>query len=105
VDGPLEARRAGRLLHDIGPGEAVDDFSLLDGGAAHHDVVAVEPATLLVLRRAEFLEILEERPQVSERMLAHLARRLRELETREHELRHRAGAAEGDPGPPAGQES
>lgn len=90
VKGRLEARREDRPMHEIVPGEAVDDFSLLDGGAAHHDVVAVEPTTLLVLRRAEFLEILEERPQVAERMLAHLARRLRELETRQHAAADRA---------------
>ena len=84
VEGRLAARRGGRDLHGIAPGEAVDDFSLLDGGAAHHDVVATEATTLLVLRRPEFLEILEKRPQVAERMLAHLARRVRELESRGH---------------------
>ncbi|MFW6192186.1 MAG: HEAT repeat domain-containing protein [Gemmatimonadota bacterium] len=84
VKGRLEARMGERTVHTIQPGEAVDDFSILDGGAAHHDVVAAEPATLLVLRRAEFLEILEERPQVAERLLAHLARRVRELEKEGH---------------------
>lgn len=97
VAGRLEARMQDRHVHPIEPGETVDDFSLLDGGAAHHDVLATEPTTLLVLRRAEFLEILEERPQVAERMLAHLARRLRELETREYELRHDLGAGDDAP--------
>lgn len=86
VEGRLEARADGRPVHGIEAGEAVDDFSILDGGAAHHDVVATEETTLLVLRRAEFLELLEERPQVAERMLAHLAGRLREAETRAHAL-------------------
>lgn len=61
----------------LGPGELVGELALADRGGRSADVVALEPATLLWLDRAQFGQLRREIPALTENLLLLLARRLR----------------------------
>lgn len=54
VAGRCEVRSTGGTIAELGPGAAVGEISLVSGQAAVADVVAIEPAVLLRLSRADF---------------------------------------------------
>jgi CPA2 family monovalent cation:H+ antiporter-2 len=47
-------KSAGGAIAQLGPGAAIGEMSLVTGGKATADVVAVEPAVLLVLAKRDF---------------------------------------------------
>jgi CRP-like cAMP-binding protein len=54
VAGRCEVRSTGGAITELGPGAAVGEISLVSGGPAVADVVAVEPAVLLRLSKQDF---------------------------------------------------
>jgi CRP-like cAMP-binding protein len=65
VSGTCEVRDVGgAVLATLGAGDGIGEMSLLGGGAAVADVVAVTPAALLRLSRQQFKEVADRYPEV-----------------------------------------
>jgi len=54
-DGAFEARDGGKVLRRMQPGDYFGEISLLEGGEATADVVAIEESRCLTMGRADFL--------------------------------------------------
>jgi CRP/FNR family cyclic AMP-dependent transcriptional regulator len=65
------------ILALLGRGEIVGELAVADKGVRSADVVAIEPATLLWIDRNALAQIRRDLPQVTENLLALMARRLR----------------------------
>jgi CRP/FNR family transcriptional regulator, cyclic AMP receptor protein len=63
-------------------GEVFGEVALLDGGPRSATCTAVEPCELLMIERAQFLELLETSPAITIKLLDVLAGRLRRLSQR-----------------------
>lgn len=68
------------VLALLGPGEFFGELSLLDGLPGHADVIAQDDCSLLRLSREKFRAFLATHPNVAEKLLAVLGRRLRETD-------------------------
>jgi CRP-like cAMP-binding protein len=64
VSGKCEVRAAGGTVAELGPGAAVGEISLVSGAPAVADVVAVEPAVLLRLAKADFDVVAKRHPKL-----------------------------------------
>ena len=64
VTGRCEVRVGGERIAELGPGAAVGEISLVSGGPAVADVVALEPAVLLRLAKADFDLVAKRHPQL-----------------------------------------
>ncbi|MCC6315750.1 MAG: Crp/Fnr family transcriptional regulator [Thermomicrobiales bacterium] len=73
----LQANGQELTLALLGPGELVGEMAVADRQRRSADVVAIEPALLLWVDRAAFDRLRRELPQVTENLLALMARRLR----------------------------
>jgi CRP-like cAMP-binding protein len=82
VTGRVEAARSGTHVASLGPGEFFGEMALLDRQPRSATVTAVEPSELLVLTRPEFIGVIEAIPSVDRKIIAVLAKRIRELEDR-----------------------
>ncbi len=80
--GSAVVRRKGRKLAELGKGAVVGEMSLLDGQPASATVTLTTPATLLVMSRQAFSEVLEASPGLCRRLLVTLANRLRAADRR-----------------------
>jgi CRP/FNR family transcriptional regulator, cyclic AMP receptor protein len=81
LDGEVEVRQGDRLVATRGPGEYVGEIALLDKRPRTATVVATTPVLVEVLSRREFMSLLAQAPELSEQLLATMARRLADLET------------------------
>jgi CRP/FNR family transcriptional regulator, cyclic AMP receptor protein len=70
------------VLGIMAEGEVFGEVALLDGGLRSATCSAVEPCELLVVSRAQFLELLENTPGIAVKLLLVLSRRLRRLSQR-----------------------
>lgn len=68
------------ILSLLGPGAVFGELSLLDGKPRSANVVATKDTSLVVLRRADFLQLLYRVPQIAISLLAELASRLRKTD-------------------------
>jgi len=66
------------VLSTLGPGEFFGDLALLDGGPRSASVRTIEPCSMLVLGRDDFLTFLRQHPDVAIDMLATIGKRYRE---------------------------
>jgi CRP/FNR family transcriptional regulator, cyclic AMP receptor protein len=82
VDGRAEVTRAGQRVSELGPGDCVGELALLDHGPRTATVTAKTPLTVLVLGPREFAGLLDEVPTLTHKILAALAGRVRELDSR-----------------------
>lgn len=82
LDGTASVRRNGRKTATLGKGQFFGELALLDRGPRSASVVADTPMTLLVLGQREFTGVLDEVPAMAHKMLASMAGRLREADTR-----------------------
>ena len=75
--------RAGseRILAFLGPGAIVGEMSIIDGLPRSASVVAVRPAVLSFLSRADFEDFAKKHLEVYQSLVALLAARLRETDT------------------------
>lgn len=64
VSGKCEVQGGGVAIAELGPGAAVGEISLVSGVAAVADVVAVEPAVLLRLAKADFDVVAQKHPKL-----------------------------------------
>ena len=65
------------ILSLLGPGEFFGELSLLDGHPRSADVTTIERIELLVIRHADFVQVIEDHPVIPTHLMVTLARRLR----------------------------
>ena len=76
----------GITLNLLGPGDVFGEVALLDGRPRTADAIAVEPTELFVVRRRDFLDLLERRPAVAIRIIELLCERFRWMSDRMEEV-------------------
>ena len=81
LDGRARVVRHGRQVATLGPGAFFGDLALLDRAPRNASVIADTPMDLAKLNQRGFDELLE-LPGFSKKLLAGLARRLREADAR-----------------------
>lgn len=84
------------ILAMLGEGDFFGEMSLLDGETRSANSIALEDAEVLMLRRRDFLEILEKYPKIAISLLAEMARRIRKSDQQIESLsltdaQHRVG--------------
>jgi CRP/FNR family transcriptional regulator, cyclic AMP receptor protein len=77
VDGRLVVSRNGLTLRDLGPGDFLGEISLVDGRPRTATVTASSPVKALVIRRPEFLELMDRYGAVRLGVLMALTERVR----------------------------
>jgi CRP-like cAMP-binding protein len=82
LDGFAAVRRSGRRVGRLAPGDYFGELALLDPGPRNADIEALSPITVARLLARDFNEVLQSIPAISQRLLAGLARRLREEDRR-----------------------
>ena len=82
VDGEAIVDRGGRVLRRLGPGDSFGELALLDRGPRSATVTAAADVRLLRLSELDFSAVLDEVPALAHKLLAGLARLLREAEAR-----------------------
>jgi CRP-like cAMP-binding protein len=76
--GEAEVSREGKAFLRLEPGDHAGEMSLLDGSPASATVVAISDVEALVLYQRDFDNLLETIPSLGRRLLASLARWVRE---------------------------
>jgi CRP-like cAMP-binding protein len=82
LDGHAEVRRNGKRVGRLGAGDYFGELALLDPAPRNADVVAISPTAVGRLLAGSFREVLKSVPAIRERLLAGLARRLRDADRR-----------------------
>jgi CRP/FNR family transcriptional regulator len=74
--------RDGRKLATAGPSEIIGELSLLDNGSRTATAVCETDCDLITLDHRHFRSVLESSPAITSKLLAVLARRVREYDRR-----------------------
>ena len=82
LDGNAAVKRNGRKIASLDVGDPVGELSLLDHGPRTATVVATSDLTLFVLSSRRFNAVLEESPGMSRKLMAFLAGRVRDLDSK-----------------------
>lgn len=82
LEGRAAVRRNGRKVGELGPGDYFGELALLDPAPRNADVVSLTLVTVARLVVAPFRSLLRSVPAFDERLLAGLARRVREGDRR-----------------------
>lgn len=80
IEGTATVKRNGRKVATLSAGESVGEMALLDHGPRTATVTADTEVTALVLTPRELQSVLDEVPELSQKLLASLAGRVRELD-------------------------
>jgi CRP/FNR family cyclic AMP-dependent transcriptional regulator len=84
LDGSAAVEKPGKKRVFLRPGYFFGEMSLLDGGPRSVTVRAATSLRVLVIDRKNFQGVLREVPDLTEKLLVTLSRRVRALETPEH---------------------
>ena len=68
------------ILSMLGEGDFFGEMSILDGHPRSANVTTMEETELLMVRRADFLHLVQNKPQIAIKLLAVLATRLRKTD-------------------------
>lgn len=82
LSGTAAVKRNGRKIATLGPGDPVGELSLLDRGPRTASVIALTDLTVFVLSTRGFNAVLDDAPGLSRKLLAFLAGRVRELDSK-----------------------
>jgi CRP/FNR family transcriptional regulator, cyclic AMP receptor protein len=82
LEGEVEVRRDGEVLATLGPGSHVGEIALLEHRPRTATVVATTPVAIEVISQHEFTGLLAEVPEIAQKLLPTMAKRLAELEER-----------------------
>ena len=82
LSGTAQVARHGRKIATLGPGDAFGELALLEKAPRNATVVAETDMELVVLGQREFAGIVDEVPGFARKMLAGMAKRLREADAR-----------------------
>ncbi len=80
LEGEIEIRQGDRVVAVRGPGSYVGEIALLDHRPRTATVVAKTPVAIEVIGQREFAGLLAEVPELSQQLLAAVARRLADLD-------------------------
>jgi CRP/FNR family cyclic AMP-dependent transcriptional regulator len=80
LEGEAKVVRGGRTVGSMTPGDFFGEISLLDGGPRTATVVADTPVTAIRIFKRSFDRVISEEPAVAAKILAVVAKRLREAE-------------------------
>ena len=80
LKGTLVAKRNGRKVRELGPGEIVGELALIDDQPRSATVEAVTDAEVLEITGGQFRLVLDQVPAIRLKLLATLASRVRELD-------------------------
>ncbi len=78
--GSVSVRRNGRKVATLGPGAIVGELSLLDHGPRTATVTCDTDCKVFVISQRHFLAMLDDVPTIGHKLMASLARRIRELD-------------------------
>lgn len=82
LEGTAKVTRHGRKVTTIGPGAAFGELALLDRAPRNASVIAETDMELAVLGQREFAALIDEVPGFAHKLLAAMAKRLRESDAR-----------------------
>ena len=82
IEGEAKVVRNGRRIVTLGPGTWFGELALLDPAPRDADVVTIAPAVVGVLDAKSFKRLVAELPNMTSRLLAGLARRVRDGDRR-----------------------
>lgn len=82
IEGTATVKRGTRKVASLGPGDCVGELAILDHGPRTATVVADGKMTLFVLGARQFAGVLEDVPSLSRKVMAALAGRVRELDSK-----------------------
>jgi CRP/FNR family cyclic AMP-dependent transcriptional regulator len=82
LDGTAKVSRHGQEVASLGPSQFFGDLALLDRAPRNATVTATTPMELVVLGQREFSALIDEVPGFAHKLLAGLARRLREYDAK-----------------------
>jgi CRP-like cAMP-binding protein len=82
IEGTATVKRGNRKVATLGPGDCIGELALLDHGPRTATVVADGKMTLFVLGSRQFASVLEDVPSLSRKVMAELASRVRELDSK-----------------------
>ncbi|MDQ1458795.1 MAG: family transcriptional regulator, cyclic receptor protein [Actinomycetota bacterium] len=82
LQGKCRVNRKGRRVGQIEAGGVVGELSLLNPAPCNATVVAETPLEVAILRRRDFLQLMEHSPSISFKLLKSLAARVQELDAR-----------------------
>jgi CRP/FNR family transcriptional regulator, cyclic AMP receptor protein len=88
AEGKAKATVRGSGSSSLGPGDVVGELALLDQGPRSASVTATTDMHLLVLTSRSFSSLIDDVPLVARRIMAGLARRVREAEGRKPVAAH-----------------
>jgi CRP/FNR family cyclic AMP-dependent transcriptional regulator len=80
LSGTAKVTRRGRKIASLGPGDAFGELALLEKAPRNATIVAETDMELVVLGQREFAGIVDEVPGFARKMLAGMAKRLREAD-------------------------
>jgi CRP/FNR family cyclic AMP-dependent transcriptional regulator len=80
TEGEAKVVRRGRSVGTLEPGDFLGEIALLDGGPRTADVIALTPVTAIRVFKRAFDRMVAQEPGVAAKILAVVARRLREAE-------------------------
>jgi CRP-like cAMP-binding protein len=78
--GSVKIARGGRKIRSLGPGAAIGELSLLDGGERTATVTAETPIIAYVVGQRSFTSMLHDAPSVGIKIMRGMAARLRAVE-------------------------
>ena len=82
IDGEAAVSRKGRKLATLKAGDAFGELALLDKAPRNATVTAITPMEVVVLGQREFGGLIDEVPGFARKLLAGMARRLREADAK-----------------------
>jgi CRP-like cAMP-binding protein len=82
IDGTANVTRRGRKVATLGPGGAFGELALLDKAPRNATVTAQTPMEVVVLGQREFGGLIDEVPGFARKLLAGMARRLRDSDAK-----------------------
>ena len=80
LEGQATVRRGGRVITTVGPGDFLGELSVLSGAHRTASVTADTVVQAEVLRRREFLSLLDSQPKLAKKLLISVIQRLHALE-------------------------
>ncbi len=80
LEGKAECVVSGKRVAVFGPGDYFGELALIEGGTRTATITARTPMEVLVLSSAEFSSLLRQAPSTALKMMATLARRLRDVQ-------------------------
>jgi CRP-like cAMP-binding protein len=82
VSGRAKVTRRGRKVGELGPGDFFGELALLIDAGRNATVTALTPMEAIVLSRREFEAALADAPRMTRKIMAGMARRLAEYDSR-----------------------